>query len=86
MFNGAVRLGDGVMTTCNFVPPGPFYLGSFTTFINTRPAIRLFDPAVPGIAITGSFNTFIDGRPAVRFVDRVVCGIILTASFDTFIS
>ena len=82
---GATRVGDFVVSTCPNVPSGPFISGSFTTFIDGRPAIRLGDPAVPGIALTGSTKTFIDGRPAVRMVDAVFCGRITTSSFKTTI-
>ena len=81
---GANRLGDRVLSTCNGVPPGPFYKGSTDTFIDNLPAIRLGDPAVPGVAIKGSTTVFINNLPAVRIVDLVSCGVIAQCSTTTF--
>jgi uncharacterized Zn-binding protein involved in type VI secretion len=79
-----VRLGDKVLSIC-LKPSGPFIKGSSRTFIDARPAIRLGDLSIPGIAITGSSKTLIDGRPAVRQIDRVFCGVIISASSKTYI-
>lgn len=80
----AVRLGDFVKSIC-LKPSGPFIKGSSKTFVDGRPAIRLGDKAIPGVAVTGSSKTLIDGRPAVRQIDRVICGIITSASSKTYI-
>jgi len=80
----AVRLGDKVISYCKFKPSGPFIRGSRTTFIEGKPAIRLGDRSLPGIAITGSNKVFIDGRPAVRQKDKVTCGVIRSGSRSVF--
>lgn len=84
----ACRMGDFVNYTCPDKPPrpGPFIQGSFNTFVNNRPQVRLGDNSVPGPAVTGSSTTFVNNRPAVRPKDEVICGQILGGSFNTFIN
>lgn len=83
----ACRMGDFVATKCNKVPPGVFARGSYNSFVNNRPQVRLLDFALPGPgkAISGSTNTFVNNKPAVRVKDKVICGKIIGGSFNTFI-
>lgn len=81
----ANRVTDFVLSTCLPTPPsGPFTKGSTDTFVDNLPAIRLSDPAIPGLAISGSTTVFINNLPAVRLIDKVSCGIITQGSTTTF--
>lgn len=99
------RLGDttmgvgyhGITYCCPHVFSGTFIQGSFDTFTNGRPAVRLGDltlhacPHCPnGMAMTGSIDVLINGRPAHRLGDMVneFCGVgnTITGSFDTIVN
>ena len=70
---------------------GVIVTGARRTYVNGRPAARLFDLHVcplpfHGITpiVTGDLDTYIDGRPAARIGDITACGaIIVTGSTDT---
>lgn len=82
----ATRMGDNVIDVCpKPLTPGPFYEGSFDTFTNNRPQVRMGDSAVPGKSIMGSTSRFTNNKPTTRIIDPVVCGVTVQSSFDTFI-
>lgn len=82
----ATRMGDMVIDTCP-VPriDGPFLQGSFNTFTNNRPQVRLGDKCVPGISVKGSMRKFTNNKPTTRIIDWVFCGKTITSSWNTFI-
>lgn len=82
----ATRMGDNVLDICPKPrTPGPFIEGSFNTFTNNRPQVRMGDSCVPGRSIGGSSSRFTNNKPTTRIIDPVVCGITIESSFDTFI-
>ena len=82
--NGALRMGDYVISICPNRNPGPYVTASKKTFINGRLAVHLFNLSFPGRLVTGSTKVFIEGLPAGRLRDKVICGINTTASFNVF--
>jgi len=82
----ATRMGDFVLFTCaNNPTPGPFIEGSFNTFTNNRPQVRMRDRALPGPSLKGSSKRFTNNLPTTRIIDPVLCGQTIEGSFNTFI-
>ena len=93
--NGALRMGDRVLCTCDPSVNGKIVQASTKTFINNRGAARAGDRTTnccgsrrcpcPNKIIKGSTKTFIDNRPAARLSDPISVGKAVTCSTNTFI-
>ncbi len=83
----ATRMGDFVLYTCPDDPkrPGPFIEGSFNTFTNNKPQVRMTDMSLPGPSLKGSTKRFTNNKPTVRIIDPVLCGQTIEGSLNTFI-
>lgn len=82
----ATRMGDFVLFTCpGKSTPGPFIQGSFNTFTNNKPQVRMTDNSLPGPSLKGSTKRFTNNKPTTRIIDPVLCGQTIEGSFNTFI-